>query len=204
MEISQVLALFGAMIVLALVPGPGVFAVIARSMGNGFNHGVVTATGIVCGDFVYIFLAISGLSALSQVMGDLFLILKYLGAAYLIWLAISLWRANPNVEKVEGIKESSLISSFMAGLLTTLGNPKAIFFYVGFFPAFLDLNTITLLNVFTILLVTTLSVGGVMFGYVLMASRAKKTLSSPKAKLVFNRTASGVMAGSGLLLATKA
>jgi threonine/homoserine/homoserine lactone efflux protein len=201
---ATTLALFGAMILLALIPGPGVFAVVARSMSSGFRHGAATAAGIVFGDYVFIIFSVMGLVALANVMGSFFVVLKYLGAAYLIYLAITLWRSSTEVEGTEGIKEMSFASNFLAGLFTTLGNPKAIFFYVGFFPAFLDLEAISVWDIALIILIATLAVGGVMLGYAFAASKSRRLLSSARAQKNVNRTASGVMACSGVLLATKA
>ncbi len=204
MTITTTLALFGSMILLALIPGPGVFAVIARSMSSGFSHGAATTVGIVFGDYVFIIFSVMGLVALANVMGSFFIVLKYLGAAYLIYLAVSLWRSSTNVEGTEGIKEMSFVSNFLAGLFTTLGNPKAILFYVGFLPAFMDLAAISAWDIALIMLVATLAVGGVMLGYAYAASKSRRLLSSPRAQKNLNRTASGVMACSGVLLATKA
>lgn len=143
MTFSSIAALFGAMIVLATIPSPSVFAVVARSIASGFTHGLVTVIGIVLGDFVFIILAIYGLSAIAETMGSLFVLVKYLGSVYLIWLGIQLWRSKSNIIEVEGIKESSWLSNFLSGLFITLGDQKAFLFYLGFFPAFVDLSNNT-------------------------------------------------------------
>lgn len=204
MTIASSVALFTAMLILALIPGPGVFAVVARSMASGFRSGAVTAFGIVFGDYVYIILSVFGLVALANVMGSFFVLLKYFGAAYLLWLAVSLWRASTSAQPTEGINELSLISNFLAGLITTLGNPKAILFYVGFFPTFLDLSAVSLFDVALIMVITTVAMGGVMLCYAYAASRSRQLLSGEKAAKRINRTASCVMAGSSILLATRA
>ena len=120
----------------ALIPGVSVLAVSARSAAFGFAHGIFTSLGIVVGDMAFILVAIYGLSVLAGLMGNYFFLIKYLGGAYLIWLGIVLWRSKSKVEKVADSGKSSLPSSFMTGLLITLGDQKAILFYLGFFPAF--------------------------------------------------------------------
>ncbi len=208
MTLTSMLALFGAMIILALIPGPGVFTVMASSLSSGLRHGVATAVGIVCADFVFIILSVMGLTALAQSMGGFFVIVKYLGALYLMWLAVSLWRSSNEKIDVESVgsveSRTSLTSSYFTGFLTTLGNPKAILFYVGFFPAFLDLAAVGYFDIAIILAITIVSVGGVMFGYAYTASKTRELLSTAKARKRLNRSASGVMACSSVLLASKA
>ena len=103
--------------------------------------------GIVLGDYVFILLALFGLTALSEIMGTTFFIIKYLSAIYLIWLGIKLLKAKAKASMIEiqNSVESSKSSNFIAGLLITLGNPKAILFYVGFFPLSLMYQTYQIL-----------------------------------------------------------
>uniref|UniRef100_UPI0026296014 LysE family translocator n=1 Tax=uncultured Microbulbifer sp. TaxID=348147 RepID=UPI0026296014 len=130
------MALFISMVVLALIPGPGVLTVTARSTSAGLRHGLFTTAGIVTGDFVFIILALLGLATLSNVLGELFFVIKYLGAAYLIWLGISILSSTPNTSAGRAINAPRHTARFAAGLITTLSNPKAILFYLSFFPAF--------------------------------------------------------------------
>ena len=84
-----------------------------------------------------------------------------LGAAYLAWLGLSLWRAPPDSAAASAGNGAGGTSSFMAGLLVTLADQKAILFYLGFFPAFVDLQRIAPLDVAIIIAVTIVAVGGV-------------------------------------------
>lgn len=204
MTFANIVALFLAMVVVALIPGPGVFAVVARSMASGFSQGLVTVMGIVCGDYIFIILSLYGLSAVAQSMGELFLIVKYLGAAYLCWLGLKLLFQKPAAVEINSINNSSSISNFLAGLLTTLGNPKAILFYVSFFPAFFNVSDVSAVDVGIIMLTATISFGGVMAAYAYAASRASYLFKSTKANRVLNVTAGSVMLGSGTYLAIKA
>jgi threonine/homoserine/homoserine lactone efflux protein len=90
MTLSIIAALFGIMVVGALIPSVSVITVSARSAASGFIHGVFTTMGIVVGDILFILLAILGLSVLAETLGSLFVLVKYLGSAYLIWLGIAL------------------------------------------------------------------------------------------------------------------
>jgi len=200
MTITTIMALLGAMLVLAAIPGPGVIAVVARSLSGGLAHGAVTVAGIIVGDFVFILLAIYGLSAMAEVLGHFFFLVKYIGGAYLIWLGIDLLRSTSTSRHLVVVVETSWRQHFMSGFLVTLGNPKAILFYVGFFPAFLDLSVISPVDIAIIMGIATFAIGGVMFGYAYMASRAQILLKSPRAKRILDRVAGGVMMGTGTFL----
>lgn len=165
-------ALFIAMVILAAVPGVSVLMVTARSASLGFIHGVFTTIGIVSGDIFFILLAIFGLVILAETMGNAFVMIKYLGGGYLIYLGINFWWKRNSVTKDMDATESSLLSSFLAGLLVTLADQKAILFYLGFFPAFLDLSAITLLDTGTITGITIVAVGGIKIVYAYLADRA--------------------------------
>lgn len=203
MTIDKIAALFGAMVALAILPSPSVFAVVARSIASGFTHGLITAFGILCGDFFYIVIAIYGLSTISNRLDSLLVLINYLGAVYLIWTGTKLCVAKSTSNDVEGIKESSWLSSFLSGLFITLGDSKAIFFYLSFFSAFLDLNNISKMDTFIIMAIATIAVGGVKVSYAYLADRAKVLFLSEKAKKGINLTAGIVMITTGVFLVSK-
>jgi threonine/homoserine/homoserine lactone efflux protein len=204
MSIDSLFALFCAMLILAIVPGPAVFAIIARSFSSGTLQAFYITVGIVLGDYVFIVLALSGLSALAEVMGTAFFIIKYFSAVYLVWLGIKLLRTKTNAINIEVSKDSSLMSNFLSGLFITLGNPKAILFYVGFFPAFIDVAEVTFFDTGLIIFAATLAFGSVNMCYSLLAVKAKNTFRSPHASNVINKTAGAIMVSAGCLVAAKA
>lgn len=202
MTFSSIVALFSAMIVLASIPSISVLAVTTRAAASGFIHGVFTTIGIVLGDIIFIIIAIWGLSFLAETMGNLFVLIKYLGGAYLIWLGIRLCRSKSQEVETEEVVKSSLLSSFMTGLLITLADQKAILFYFGFFPAFLDISKISYLDTCIIIAIATLAVGGVKLGYAFMADRARLLISS-KFRNRINIAAGCVTIAVGIFLVTK-
>lgn len=201
---ESLLALFGVMLIVALVPGPAVFAVIARTFSSGFSRGLMMIIGITLGDFIFILLALFGLSIISEIMGTTFLIIKYASAAYLIWLGVNLIKSKATPEDIKASKESSLAINLATGLMINLGNPKAIVFYIGLFPAFIDVNKVVALDVLAIMGVATLAFGSVNICYALLALRAKKMLKSPNASSLINKTAGTIMVSTGTLVAIKA
>ncbi len=198
-------ALFaGAMFALALTPGPGVFATVATALASGFSRAAMVALGIVAGDLLFLMAAVFGLGALAEWMGGLFTIVKWLGAAYLIWLGIKLWRSEPSGPEASNQATASAKASFTNGLFITLGNPKVILFYLGFLPAFVDLSSLTATDVTVIAVVVSLVLGATMLGYAYAASSARRLFQTPRAKTVLNRASGGVMIATGTVLAAKA
>ncbi|TVQ24337.1 MAG: LysE family translocator [Leptolyngbya sp. DLM2.Bin15] len=201
--LGNVFALFGAMVVLALIPSVSVLAVSTRSATSGLIHGALTALGIVLGDIIFILIAILGLSLLIEAIGPFFVLIKYLGAAYLMVIGVQLCRAKPASLEVGEMIPSSHLSSFLTGLLITLADQKAIFFYLGFFPAFLDLSKVSYLDAGIIIATAILSVGGVKLGYAILADRAR-LLVSAKVRRSLNWLAGIVLIAVGIFLVATA
>lgn len=200
MTFSSIAALFVAMFVLAIIPGPSVFAVVARSISSGFIHGLVTVIGIVVGDYVFIILAVCGLWSIAETMGSLFVLVKYLGGSYLVCLGIGIWRSQSKTVEVEGIKELSWLSNFLCGLFITLSDPKAILFYVSFLPAFLDMSSVSIFDTSMIMVIATIAVGGAKLCYAYMADKTRLLFKNSRAKKGMNITAGSVMIGTGIFL----
>jgi len=192
------------MIVLALVPSVSVLAVTARAAAFGFTHGLFTALGIVVADILFILVAVYGLTLIAALMGDQFHLIQYIGAAYLIWLGISLWRTDARARATDKVQQSSWSSSFLAGLLITLGDQKAILFYLGFFPAFIDLSMMTPLDTLIIVLIAILGVGGAKLLYAWLADRASRMFKDSRALRSINIVAAVIMIAVGITLLLKA
>lgn len=204
MTFNNMAALFGAMAVLAFIPSVSVLAVSTRSATYGFIHGFFTTLGILLGDIIFILLAIFGLTVLAETMGSLFVLVKYLGGVYLIWLGTQLWRSKAKSASADVMTESSLLSSFLCGLFITLGDQKAILFYLGFFPAFLDLSTMSFIDAFIIILIAIFAVGGVKLGYAYMAEKTTQLFKSANAIKKINLVAGTVLIAIGLFLVVRA
>lgn len=93
MSLIDIVVLFAVLAALALVPSASVALVVVRSSTAGFLNGCAVAAGIVIGDLIFVLLAVIGMAALAEVMGSLFMILRYVAGAYLIWFGINLLRA---------------------------------------------------------------------------------------------------------------
>jgi len=193
MSIIEISSLFIIMLALAAMPSTSVVLVVARSATHGFADGAAVSAGIVCGDLVFILLTLTGLAVLAEVMGSLFLLVKYIAAAYLIWLGISLLRSRhertaelpcAQLAVASGASDreasgttGSLLNGYLAGLLLTLGDIKAMFFYLSLLPTFVDLEALHMRDLLVICLLTMVSVGGVKLVYAYMATALVKRAS---------------------------
>ena len=196
--------MLGSLIVLAIVPSVSVLAVTARAVAFGFTHGLFTALGIVVADILFILVAVYGLALIADMMGEQFRFIQFIGAGYLIWLGISLWRADAHSRRCETVRQSSWSSSFLTGFLITLGDQKAIFFYLGFFPACIDLSTMTPLDTLIIVLIAIVGVGGAKLVYAFLADRASVMFKDSRALRGMNALAAGIMIAVGIALLLKA
>lgn len=191
------------MIVLAMLPSVSVLAVSARAASGGFIHGAATTVGIIAGDLIYILLAIFGLAMLTEALGEWSYLIKYAGGTYMIWMGIGLWRASGKPISGERlVHASSLLSSFMSGLLLTLADQKVVIFYLGFLPAFIDLAGISLLDAAIVMAIAIVGVGSVKLAYAFLAHKAGRMFGS-KASTLMNRSAGGIMVGIGFYLFVK-
>jgi threonine/homoserine/homoserine lactone efflux protein len=202
MSLSNIVALFSAMVVLAAIPSVSVLAVSTRSATSGFIHGVFTTIGIVLGDIIFIIIAIWGLSFLAETMGNLFVIIKYLGGVYLIFLGVKFFRSKSKDLDTGKVIETSLLSSFLTGFFITLGDQKATLFYLGFLPAFVDLSQVSVFDTGIIIAIATVAVGGVKLGYAFMANKARLLISSQITKGL-NIVAGCVLIAVGVFLIIK-
>lgn len=206
MTIIESMALFGIMVVLAALPSASVALVVTRSAMLNVANGIAVAAGIVLGDLVFILLALLGLSALAESLGSLFMVIKYLGALYLLWFGFTLLTAKSTTEiRANKISEkANLLASFLAGFFLTLGDIKAIFFYLSLFPIFIDLSALRVMDIMVIVVITVTGVGGVKIAYAIFATKVASLARSRKLGNAARKTAGGIMIGAGGYLIVKA
>ncbi|ACS81222.1 LysE family translocator [Maridesulfovibrio salexigens] len=202
MTITSTIALIFAVLIFALIPGPGVMSIIAQSVSRGFKSTALYCLGVVSGDLCYLLMAIFGMGFIAQKLGTGFLVLKWIGAAYLIYLGIKSWMAAPPVENGSSLPtEKGFGKTYLAGLCVSLGNPKLIAFYCGFLPGFMDLQTLTASDVIIVTCAVIPTVLAVLLSYAWLGDRSRTAIRSPKIWKIANRCAGSVLIGSGVAVA---
>jgi len=204
MEPTGLILFSSALFIAAASPGPGIAAIVARVLGRGPKGAAAFSAGIILGDLVWLTFAILGLAALAQTFHGVFLAVKYAGAVYLLYLAYKLWTAPVSAQEVKADEKAEHPAKLLlGGLALTLGNPKAIVFYLALLPTFLDLTRITVLGYLELALATMLVLAVVFGGYILLAVRARKLFTTPGAIRILNRVTGTVIAGAAAVVAAR-
>jgi threonine/homoserine/homoserine lactone efflux protein len=203
MDASGLLIFAGALTVAAGSPGPSVAALVARVIARGWRDVIPFAAAMWLGEALWLTLAVYGLAALAEALHGAFQVVKYLGVAYLLYLAWKMWFAPVAVASDGPAPRPGGCGMFLAGLAVTLGNPKIMVFYLALLPTIIDLAGITLVA-WLELTCTMLAVLAVIdLAYIVLAARARRLLTSPRALRIANRASATVMGSAAATLATQ-
>lgn len=204
MTLTAILTYAAALGIAAAIPGPGITAVVARALGSGFRPAFAMSLGLVVGDLVWLTAVVLGLALLAQTFGFAFMAIKWLGVAYLAWLAWKFWSEGIDPEKVEARSgRRDFLSNFVAGLTLTLGNPKTMIFYVAITPTLVNLQTLTLADYGVLVSVTVVVLLVVLVPYLALAAKARGFLSSPRGLKYLSRGAATFLAGAAAAIAAR-
>jgi threonine/homoserine/homoserine lactone efflux protein len=203
MDLSGFLVFCGVYAMATFSPGPAVAAIVARTLAVGLSRTAPFIFGIVAGDLVWFALVALGLAALAQNFQTLFLIIKYAGVAYLLYLAYRLWTAPADAPKEAPQARGEGWKLFLGGLALTMGNAKVMVFFVSILPLVVDLATITPALAAELAVAMMAILSAAMWTYALAASRARRLITSPRAMRLVNRGTGAVMAGAAVAVAAR-
>lgn len=208
MTAQGALGLALATFVFAVIPGPGVAAVVGQALTRGLRSALLWSVGIVLGDLCYLLLALLGLSFIARELGPAFQFLKWLGAAYLMYLGLrslrrGLWPVGGEEAETAAPPPRSLARTFLGGLGVSLGNPKVVAFYCGFLPGFVDLQALSGLDMALVVAVILPVALGVASGYAWLAARGRMLLKPGRARRAADLGAGAAMLGAGALVAAQ-
>ncbi|HEU5048328.1 MAG TPA: LysE family translocator [Rickettsiales bacterium] len=178
------------------VPGPGIVAIVARALRSGFRSAIPAVLGNAVGDWILMSLSALGLAVLAQSMGKLFLIVRLAGAVYLFYLGYKYWTAE--AADATDAPPADARQGFLSQLALTLGNPKAIAFFVALLPVAVDINHLKPAGYFQLSATTFVLLPAIMLSYAALAARIRQFLSSRKAQNRLNKTAAVIMVGTGI------
>lgn len=204
MELSQIIAYVMALGIAVAIPGPGITALVARTLSGGTTTGMAFMTGLMLGDLIYLTFAVFGLALLANTFANIFIIIKWLSIAYLCYLAWQFWTAPQTEIKTESTSTRDLLSACTSGLGVTLGNPKPIAFYLALLPLVINIEKVTFNNwLFTLVPLTMavlLSIGGI---FIFAANSMRRYLTNNKAQKTMYRLAAMAMLGAAGTMALK-
>lgn len=193
-------------IVIALIPGPSIFYVAARTLAAGRSEGLASTLGMSLGGLVHILAGAFGVSALIMASAEAFTVMKLAGAAYLIWLGIKTFR-TAKIEAAQDVEVTGAARAFRQGIVVEITNPKTASYFLAFLPQFIDVSQPVALQ-FMVLGVISVTLNGLVdLVVVVMAGAAREGLDKRPDVVARIRQGSGlIMAGLGasLLVARRA
>ena len=200
MEIWIPFALASTLIL--IIPGPTIILVISQSVTHGRRSVVPLVAGVLLGDFTAMILSILGLGAVLSASAALFAIFKWIGALYLIYLGIKLWKSNPENNSIQyNAKNTSARSLLKSSFIVTALNPKSIAFFVAFLPQFIDplkptfIQLILLGGTFLLLATTNAAL------YALFAGQLSEHMRKGNIRKWFDRCGGSALIGAGIFTA---
>jgi threonine/homoserine/homoserine lactone efflux protein len=201
MSLETWLAFAAAASVLLVIPGPTILLVVSYALGQGWRTALPMAIGVALGDFTAMTLSMLGIGALLLASATIFTALKWLGAAYLVYLGIKLFRAGDALKAEPRTSAASGVKMAAHAWLVTALNPKSLTFFIAFLPQFIDRNAdfLTQMAIFEATFLVLAFANA--FGYALAASRARGMVSNQRAIRIFNRTGGTLLVGAGIATA---
>lgn len=197
---GSLLAYALALMLAVATPGPAMLAVTGRGLARGSRPALLMAFGVALADVILGALALLGLAALMAGFSWVISIVKYAGAAFLVWLGIRMWRAplQPSSGASPGGRRDLL-----HGMAVALGNPKAILFHASLMPLLIDLRRLDLLSAATILAIVFFANLSVMSAYALLGGRNSGWFRTPARLRWLNWLGGGSMVGAGTIVAAR-
>ncbi len=198
------LTVSATVLVAALTPGPAATAIVARAIADGLRPALALAAGVLTGDLLFLAAAAAGMAAAANSMGEFFLVLRWVGAAYLAWQGLALWRARPRIPSVgRAAHEGHFWRNFGAGLLLMMGHVQAMLFYAALLPGVVDFASLALADIAMVALMLVVIIGGVNAGYAILAARARRFFTDARAMRTVNRVAGTLMLSAAVLVASR-
>ncbi len=204
LEISQLLAYATALSLAVSIPGPGITALVARTIATGVPTAFAMLWGMILGDLIFLTFAVFGLAFIAKSFAAVFALIKWCSVVYLFILAWEFWHAKHQKFSSEKLSNQSKRSAILSGLAVTLGNPKPVFFYLALLPALIDLSLVSfntwLYNLLPITILVLSVIGGL---FILCANAVRKQLAHQTAQRKMCRLAALAMAGAASSIALR-
>lgn len=182
MSLSATIVFVAALAVAMASPGPAIVSLLARVVALGAGGGSIAfAAGLVLGDVFWFACAVFGVAALAAAAHEVMTVLRYLGAAYLVFLTWRLWTAPVAPPTAETPQRQRGWSALLGGFSLALANPKTMMFYLALLPTLIDLAALGTRTFAELTLLLILIYSAVLGGYIAAAGQARRLLAAPAA-----------------------
>ncbi|RKT30392.1 threonine/homoserine/homoserine lactone efflux protein [Roseovarius halotolerans] len=203
MDLHVWLAFASASIALLLIPGPTVLLVLSYAISQGRRVALATVAGVALGDLIAMSASLAGLGALVLASASLFLVLKWVGAIYLVYLGIKLFRSAPaaSLGVLDDAPAATPRKVFAHSAAVTALNPKSIVFFIAFVPQFIDTNA-ALAPQFGVLVATFVGFAAInALGYAILADKLRQKIARPHVLPFLTRLGGGALVAMGVATA---
>jgi threonine/homoserine/homoserine lactone efflux protein len=204
MDIASIL-FFAAVVGVAMAtPGPTMVALVARVLAGGRRGNAAFGAGLILGDIVWLGAAVFGVAAIATWLHEVMVVLKWAGAAYLVYLAWRLWTAPAALPGAAAARPVARPwREALGGLTLAVSNPKTMMFYIALLPNLVDMRRIDAGTFLELAAVMVVVYAAVLAGYILCADRARRWFVSRAVMRAVNRGCAALMAGAAAAVASR-
>ena len=207
MEVTVILALAVATFVFVVTPGPGIVALLSRTMARGIAQGLLLGVGLIMGDFIYLIAVLASLHSAADVIAPFMIYVRIFGAIFLAHVGIMQWRSPPitaeQARLLDAGRRRSLWQTLGAGVAISGTNPKVMVFYLSFLPQFVDLTQLTLLDSVIIMITIASMLFAGCLVYAIGANNLFKLIKNESSARLMNRITGGsIVAVAFVMVAT--
>lgn len=188
----------------AFSPGPGLAAIVAIVLAQGTRVATWFCVGVIAGDLAWLALSLSGLAFIARQIPVLFMVIKWAGVIYLLYLAVKIWRSSTDTISTERpSSEKAQAAVALSGFLVTMGNPKMMLFYIALLPSIISPEQLSLRMILCLIVAVIVVLATVFTIYVAAADKARRLLKSKQSMKRFNHATAIVLGGAAIWIAAK-
>ncbi len=201
MQTTTLLLFAGALVISAGSPGPSIIALISRVISCGWRDVVPFVAAMWIGEAIWLSCAIAGLAGIAETYYAAFVVLKYTGVAYLLYLGWQMWQIDASRQSGIEIEDGQSASRmFFTGMAVTLGNPKIMVFYLALLPSILDIRNISFAGWIEMTVTMFLVLALIDLSYIVLAAKTRLLLKNSRA---VNRISATIMGSAAIFIATR-
>ena len=193
---------FLALVAYAASPGPLMAVLVARSLGDDWKGATAFAAGLCLGEVIAVIGVVLGIGIWAQAQPELLALVKYLGVAYLLWLALKMWRSSAE-GRAPQVQVTGWVAAIGAGVALCLGNPATLLMQMLLLPIVAPTGVVSSWHLGLVVLVTFAAFGLIFFGTIPLARQLNRIVASPRSSSLLGRATAVVIAATSLwILAT--
>ncbi len=207
MTFSTIIALAVATFIFVVTPGPGIVALLSRTMARGIGAGLLLGLGLMMGDFIYLIAVLASLHTIADIIAPYMVYVRVVGAGFLAYVGYNQWVAPPllkeEARRLESAKNRTIAQTLGAGIAISGTNPKVMVFYLSFLPQFIDLTNLSMIDA----VITMVTIASMLFAgcvvYAFGADRIFQLIKSEEGARLMNRITGGsIIAVAVVMVAT--